>query len=102
MGDEKTGKKVAAIAGKVLAMLSELPDGLIVGRNTPAGFTEVAGKRTQLWQQTDTRWTVTVRDLKALAASCLNQAPDRPKRDIRLDSPIVERKRAAKRKAAGK
>lgn len=72
---EVTGKKVAAIAGRVLERLGEFPDATHiwiqvpvakVNDNNPLGFTLYG--------------VFPVADLKALAASALTQSPDRPKR----------------------
>ena len=63
--NEKTSKKVASIAGRLLRMAesSGFPDGAVCAR---------VG-----------RMTVTIDELKALCASALTQAPDKPKRKNR-------------------
>lgn len=62
--NEKTSKRVAAIAGKILAVRG--PRSLVLfsrGRNS-----EIA--------------VIPWSDIRALAASCLNQAPDKTKKRV--------------------
>lgn len=62
MKNEKTSKRAATIAGRILERLKEMPP-RIVG--------------TIVHQGVD---LCTVKDLKTLAASALTQTPDRPKK----------------------
>lgn len=64
--NEKTSKRVAAIAGRVLAIKAPADEEVLV-------FDKIADKIVRL------RW----RDVRALAASALTQAADKPKKKAR-------------------
>lgn len=74
MKNEKTGKRAAAIAGKVLGELKEYPSAVRVwievpcpsAKTNPLGFTMFH--------------LMPIAELKALAASVLTQAPDQKKK----------------------
>lgn len=77
MKNEKTGKRAAAIAGKVLGELKEYPSAVRVwvevpcpsAKTNPLGFTMFH--------------LMPITELKTLAASLLTQSPDRAKKKRR-------------------
>lgn len=69
MTNEKTSKRVAAIAGKVLASLSHIQDDSPTKCRSCGCAIHIACRALG----------ITVADLKALAASTLTQASDKPK-----------------------
>ena len=69
---EVTGKKVAAIAGRVLRNISKLHD---YDQQQCGWYYDALGTKNE-----NPVWIISFADLKALCASALTQAPDRPKR----------------------
>ena len=67
MTNERTSKKVAAIAGRVLKAFEDLDDDYTL--------------RVDLLIR-----PITIGDLKALAASCLTQSPNKPKKQAKVKS----------------
>ncbi len=64
MTNEKTSKRVSAIAGRILKRLNAFPCSFVYIYESEKGPEHIV---------------CSVRELKAIAASCLTQTPDKPR-----------------------
>ena len=84
--NERTSKRIAAIAGLVLSKNGN--------NRASVGFRAVRGSESSIYYFPDIRWS----DIRALAASCLTQTEDR--KENWIPRKIDQRKKPTRRKRA--